>query len=130
MRKRTEKSTSGGVILQGKHYTKRSSSAQKTAALSSGEAAIKASIKCSSCETIRFLQLAEYWWMKLEGEARCTLRRHCGVWEERSRQVVACQSRVTLGATKACNRTTLISQGAEHPAHLMTNALVGALIGK
>ena len=65
--RRTAKSTSGGVLMMGRHYIKSWSSTQKTVALSSGEAELTAAVKCS-CELIGLIQMSLDWGMKLEGE--------------------------------------------------------------
>ena len=51
----------------GSHYIKSWSSAQKTIALSSGEAELCALVECS-CELLGALQLARDWEHELEGE--------------------------------------------------------------
>ena len=65
--RRTAKSTSGGVIMLGRHLIKSWSSTQKTIALSSGEAELTAVVKSSS-ESIGITQLAHDWGLNLEGE--------------------------------------------------------------
>ena len=54
--------------MLGKHYINSLNCTQKIVALSSEEAEFTAVVKCG-CETIGILQLAQDWWMKLEGEA-------------------------------------------------------------
>ena len=60
-------STNGSVTMLGKHYNKSWSSSQKTVALRHGKAKLIAVVNCS-CEATGMFQLAEDWWMKLEGE--------------------------------------------------------------
>ena len=70
------KSTNGGVIMLGKHYSKCFSSTHNTLALSSGEAELTAVVKWS-CEAIR-----ELWWMKLERVVLVNSLTALSVWEE------------------------------------------------
>jgi hypothetical protein len=65
--RRTAKSTSGGVIMNGKHCIKTWASTQKNITLSSGEAELVAAVKMST-EIIGMLQLAKDWGMEKVGE--------------------------------------------------------------
>ena len=65
--KKTGKSTSGGVILKGKHFLRSWSSTQKCVTLSSGEAELVALVKAST-ELIGLLQLGADWGNDWRGE--------------------------------------------------------------
>ena len=64
---KTAKSTSGGVMLKGRHYIKSWSTTQKTIALSSGEAELVAIVKMST-ELLGIIQLMNEWNHKVEAE--------------------------------------------------------------
>ena len=58
--KETAKSTSGGVVMQGRHLLKSWSSTQRTVALSSGEAELTAMVK-ATCEGLGVRSLLREW---------------------------------------------------------------------
>ena len=65
--KRTAKSTSGGMLLVGRHMVRCWSATQKTIALSSAEAELIALVK-ASCEAIGMMHMCKEWGIDLEGQ--------------------------------------------------------------
>ncbi len=64
--KKTAKSTSGGMIMRGKHMIKSWSSTQKSITLSSAEAELVAAVKTCT-EVLGVTQMAQDWGMEMEG---------------------------------------------------------------
>ena len=68
--KRTARSTSGGVVMRGKHHLKSWSVTQKRVTLSSADAELVALVKAST-ETIGVLQMADGAWRSDFGFGLC-----------------------------------------------------------
>ena len=94
-------SRTGSVIMLGKYYIRSWSSTQKTVALSSGAAELTAVVKYS-CEMMGILQLAEDWWIKLEGAVAVDSSAALGVVKRKGAvKIEGGQSRPALVARKS-----------------------------
>ena len=130
--RRTAKSTSGGVVMRGRHYLRSWSSTQKCVSLSSGEAELVAVVKVS-CELIGMSQLLHDWGYNVHGEVLVDSSAALGIVKRKGngkmRHVRVGMLWVQEAAEEGHLKYTKVL-GTQNPADLMTKVLSYTVIDK